>query len=423
MISQYRPMLCGLTVIALAASLLPADAKVNEWTRFRGPDGTGVSDATTIPTQFDESDYNWKIELDGSGHSSPVCWDDRIFLSIVPADNPGSRELRCLSTADGSTIWSYTQAFEDYHNHKFNTSASTTPAVDADHIYFYSASAGEIILEAIDHDGKMAWNRRWKGFSMEHGQAASPILVGDTLVIANDQLEDGGGFVMGLDPKTGKTIWEKERRSGKAGYSTPGVFEAPRTRSGKQVVFFSMTHGVEGVDPDTGKTLWKQDPGFTFRSVGSPVYTAGVVFATVGAGGGGKDSVALDLRSNPEKPEILYRMARDIPYVPTPIAHDGKIYLWQDSGILRCIDARTGETVYEQRVGGNYFSSPILIGGNLWGMSREGRVVVVKAGDEFEILGENEVGAGVHATPAVHRGTLFIRTDTHLISLGGASRR
>jgi hypothetical protein len=254
---------------------------------------------------------------------------------------------------------------------------------------------------------------------MEHGQAASPIPAGDVLVIANDQLEDGKGFIMGIDPRTGKTVWEHPRASGKAGYSTPVIAPAPRTRSGAQVIFVSMTYGFTGVDPDTGKILWEQQPNFTFRSVGSPVYDGGVVFATVGSGGGGKDSLALDLEANPEKPEILYRLQKDIPYVPTPIAHNGRIYLWQDSGILRSIDARSGETIYEKRVGGNYFSSPILVGGNLWGMSREGRVVVVKGGDAFEILGESELGSGVHATPAVANGTMFIRTDTHLSSLGG----
>jgi outer membrane protein assembly factor BamB len=180
-----------------------------------------------------------------------------------------------------------------------------------------------------------------------------------------------------------------------------------------------MTYGFTGIAPDTGKILWEFQPAFTFRSVGSPVHDDGIVFATVGGGGGGKDSVALDLRANPEKPVLLYRLDKDIPYVPTPVAHGGRIYLWQDSGILRCIEARTGKTVYEHRVGGNYFSSPVLVGDNLWGMSREGRVVVVKAGDTFELVAENDLGTGVHATPAIADGVMYIRTDTHLMSLGG----
>jgi len=418
--TMMKPLL-SLSALALAAGLAAHASATNEWTRFRGPDGSGISEATGIPVQFSEADYNWRIPLDGSGHSSPVCWDDKLFLTIVPSDKPDTRELRCLDIKDGRLVWTHEERFEEYHNHKFNTSASTTPAVDADHIYLYAAAADKVLLQAIDHEGKTAWERSWDGLAMEHGQAASPILVGDVLIISNDQLEGGGGFIMGLDRRDGRTLWEHPRTSEKAGYSTPAVVPCPRTASGKQVVFASMSYGYTGVDPDTGKILWEIAPGFKFRSVGTPVYTEGVLLSTVGSGGGGKDGLALDLDSNPEKPETLYRLEKDIPYVPTPVAHEGRVYLWQDGGILRCIEARTGETIYEKRVGGNYFSSPILVGDYLWGMSRDesGPVVVVKAGDEFEIVGENKLGAGVFATPAVHDGVMYIRTTDSLISLGG----
>jgi outer membrane protein assembly factor BamB len=409
--------------LLLFSAFLPTltQAADNEWTRFRGPDGSGISSVTTIPATFTESDSNWSLPLDGTGHSSPVCWDDHLFITIVPHDKPNTRELRCLSIADGSTLWTHEQRFEDYHHHKFNNPASTTPAIDADHIYLYAASADKVLLQAIDHDGKTSWERSWKGLVMEHGQGASPILVGDVLIIGNDQLDGGDGFIMGLDRKTGKTLWEHPRTNEKASYSTPAVVPSDRTASGKQVVFASMTYGLTAVDPDTGKLLWEITPGFQFRSVGTPVFTDGVLFTTVGAGGGGKDSLALDLNANPEKPETLYRLTKDIPYVPTPIAHDGRIYLWQDGGILSCIDAKSGKPIYEKRVTGNYFSSPILLGDHLWGFTRDegGRVVVVKAGDDFEIVAENQVGSPVYATPAVHHDTLFIRTDDALISLGG----
>ncbi|MEM7145628.1 MAG: PQQ-binding-like beta-propeller repeat protein [Verrucomicrobiota bacterium] len=401
--------------------LLPALASANEWTQFRGPNGSGIAPDTSIPPEFTEDDYNWSIPLDGTGHSSPIAWDDKLFITIVPNEDPGTRELRCLNISDGSSIWVHSQEFDSYHNHKFNNAASTTPAIDADHIYLYAATEDGMLLQAIDHDGKLAWERDWNGLVMEHGQAASPILVNNTLIIANDQLDGGNGFIMGLEPKTGKTLWEHERINEKANYSTPGVFPHPNTDSGKQVVFVSMTYGFTAVDPNTGKILWEITPGFGSRSVGTPVHTDGVLFATVGSGGGGKDSLAVDLTSNPEKPETLYRLNKDIPYVPTPVAHDEKIYLWRDGGILSCLDAKSGEPIYEERVTGNYFSSPILVGEHLWGFTRDenGRVVVVKAGDDFEIVGENELNSPVYATPAVHNGTMFIRTNDALISLGG----
>ncbi|MEM8955913.1 MAG: PQQ-binding-like beta-propeller repeat protein [Verrucomicrobiota bacterium] len=409
-----------LTFLLLIVIVPSGMTRANEWTQFRGPLGSGIVPDASIPPKFTESDYNWSVPLNGRGHSSPVCWDNHVYITIVPTDRPNTRELRCIKIEDGSTVWTHSHEFEAYRNHKFNTAASTTPAVDGDHIYLYAATESGVLLQAINHEGTLAWERQWNGLAMEHGQAASPILVNNTLIIANDQLNEGGGFIMGLERMSGKTLWEHPRVMEKASYSTPGTFPHPNTESGKQVVFVSMTNGFTSVDPDTGKILWEITPGFRSRSVSTPVYTNGVLFATVGSGGGGKDSLALDLTSNPEKPETLYRLNKNIPYVPTPVAHNERIYLWQDGGILMCLDATSGEPVYEKRVTGNYFSSPILVGDHLWGFTRDenGRVVVVKAGDDFEIVGENELNSPVFATPAVHDGTMFIRTDDSLISLG-----
>ncbi len=413
-----RPLL----LLALAALLSPS-TDAQEWTRFRGPDGGGIGRMTGLKSQLSEADYAWSAKLDGIGHSSPVLWGERLFLAIAAADG-ANRRLECYDAASGERLWTWEVPGEAHHLHKFNTFASATPTVDADRVYVAWASGQRTEAVALDHAGNLAWRREWPEFAADHGFAASPILVDGTLVLHTDSVERKRSFVLGLDPATGESRWEVERVTEGAeekhltAYSTPAAV----TVGGRTMVVVLQTNdGWKGLDPGSGEVLWGFDGEYTQRSVGSIATGGGLVFATFGSGSQGRQGTALRPKASGD-PEVAYSLGLSdgLGYVPTPLFHEGRLYLMVDSGIFTCLDAATGKRIYRERVGGNYFASPIVAGGKILALSREGELVALKPGDEFEILGRSQLGDAASATPAVAGNRLYVRTDTHLICIPGS---
>src|ERR1044071_539539 len=173
----------------LAIPLTFGRAGAQEWTRFRGPNGTGISAATTVPIQFSEGDYNWKVSLPGKGHSSPVVWGKRIFLTSAEEDR-GKRHMLCLSAADGSTLWDSVENFTPYKHHDLNTCASSSPTVDEKCVYFLWATRDGVVAEAWTHDGKPVWKRDLGKLAIQHGIGTSPVIVGNILAFSVTQEEE-----------------------------------------------------------------------------------------------------------------------------------------------------------------------------------------------------------------------------------------
>lgn len=402
---------------------LHLSAPAQEWTRFRGPDGKGIGKMSGLKNVITRDDYLWSVKLDGSGHSSPVLWGEKLFITIAAADG-AERRLVCYDAATGKELWTWKSPVESHHLHKFNTFASATPVVDEKRVYVGWASGQRTEAMAVDHGGKELWKREWPEFTSDHGFAASPILADGVLILHTDSVELKKSRILGLDPETGATIWEVERVTAGAedkhttAYSTP----APMTIDGKTVVVFLQTNdGWKGLDPKTGEVIWAFDGELTLRSVGSIAVDGDVVFATVGQGSQGRDAIALRPKAGGD-PEVVYRLglADGLGYVPTPLFHEGKLYLWRDDGVLTCRDAATGQSFYvRERIGGNFFSSPVIADGKLVGLSREGELVIVKTGEVFEILGRSQVGTGASASPAVANNRLYLRTDDELICVAG----
>lgn len=409
---------CLLLLTALQFSV-----SAQEWTRFRGPEGKGIGKMSGLKNEISRDDFLWSVKLDGVGHSSPVIWGEKLFITIAAADG-SERRLVCYDAATGKELWAWKSPVESHHLHKFNTFASATPTVDEKRVYVGWASGQKTEVMAVDHGGTEIWKREWPEFTSDHGFAASPTLVDGVLILHTDSLEKKKSLILGLDPETGKSLWEVERVTEGAeekhttAYSTP----APMTINGKTVVVFLQTNdGWKGLDPKTGEVVWAFDGEYTLRSVGSVAVNGDVVFATVGQGAQGRDAVALRPKAGGD-PEVVYRLglADGLGYVPTPLFHEGKLYLWRDDGILTCRDADSGKPIYKERIGGNYFSSPIIADGKVIGLSKEGELVIVKAGEVFEILGRSQIGTGASATPAVANNRLYLRTDDELICVAGS---
>ncbi len=403
----------AFTLAVVVSCLLPAGAQ--EWTRFRGPNGTGISDAKTIPVQWTENDYNWKITLPGGGHSSPVLWGDRIFLNC--ADEGQAEFINvCVSATDGKTLWERRYPVGDYHTHKFNSFASGTCAVDEERVYFVRQEGTHCFLVALNHDGQPAWEFPLGDFESQHGSGFSPIVYGDLVVLAYEQSKPGR--IVALDRKTGELQWEIPRSGGMADYSVPCVFD--QRGQPPRLLFNTSEDGINAVDPADGKIAWRTGPVLRLRSVSSPVFVDGLTFASCGSGGGGNYVVAIKPpASGHGEAEVQYEVKKSAPYVPAPLAYGELVFLWNDGGIVTCIVAKTGEELWRERVGGNFFSSPVCIDGKIYNTSTDGKVTVLRAADRFEQLGTSDFDELSHSTPAVANGRVFYRTFGHLISIGG----
>jgi outer membrane protein assembly factor BamB len=425
-----------LTCLALAAAVLIVVAGVRagegDWPRFRGPNGQGISDATAVPVKWTESDYNWKVKLPGTGHSSPVLWGDRIFLTCTDAES-AKRMVVCLKAADGSKLWQRDYESKAYAQNNDNSFASATPAADAGGIVVTWSTPEEITLLALDMEGKEVWRRNLGPLVAKHGSGQSPVIYGDLVILADDQedlnrMQMSGGLPAGqravgkssliaVDRKTGRTCWQIERGTGLAAYSTPCIYQAEG--GPPQVIFSSTAHGITGVDPATGKVAWEVGGIFKDRCVGSPVVAPGLVLAGYGLGSRGLLYVAVRPAAGEKKAEIAYEIQKPVPLVPTPLVKDGRLYLWYDDGTVACLKVETGEVVWREKAGGSYYGSPVWVSGRLYCIARNGDVVVLAAADKFEALARVPLGEASFATPAVAGGVMYLRTLNHLHSLGG----
>jgi outer membrane protein assembly factor BamB len=385
-----------------------------EWPRFRGPNGSGVSPAKTIPTTWTEQDFNWKLPLPAAGHSSPVLWGTNLFITTGD-DKARQVSVICVSATGGQVLWRKSFPFTPHPKNNLNTFASASPAVDQHRVYVCWSSPAHFTLMALTHAGQVVWEKDLGPFASQHGGGASPIVYQDKVVLGNEQ--DGEGFLIAVNAATGKTQWQNPRSSKETVYSTPCVY-AP-TNAPPALIFTSHSHGFCAIDPDSGKVLWELTDVFDKRVVSSPVLGSGLIFGACGSGGGANYLVAVRPGSPVKKPEVAYTIRRSAPYVPTSVCVGDRLFLWGDNGMVTCVQAASGEVKWQERVGGTYFSSPLWVAGRLFGISAKGEVVVVEASDRFRVLARNPLGEVTHSTPAVAGGRMYIHTTKSLISVGG----
>jgi outer membrane protein assembly factor BamB len=415
-------------LLAILALMLFASAggraADNDWPRFRGPNGQGISDATTVPVQWTDKDYNWKVALPGTGHSSPVVWGDRIFLTCADAQT-AKRMVLCLAAADGRTLWQRDYPSKTYGQNEENNYASATPAADADAVYLTWTAPEEVVLLALDHAGTEKWRRRLGPYPTRHGSGTSPIVYQDLVILSNDQegtrfvSSEGKSFIVAVDRTSGETRWQSDRRTVLAAYSTPCVFRADG--GPPELIFTSTAHGITAIDPATGKVNWEIDRIFLDRCVASPVLAPGLVIASYGYGNRGTRLVAVRPGSKAKgvEPQVAWDMKKDVPLIPTPIIKDGRLFCWADDGTVTCLTVETGRPVWQERLGTQFFASPVCVNNRLYGISKKGEVFVIAAADKFELLARVPLGEPTNATPAVAGGVMYLRTASHLMSLGG----
>jgi outer membrane protein assembly factor BamB len=403
--------------------LLASVSQGQEWTRYRGPNGQGISQAKTIPVKWTKKDYNWKVNLPGGGHSSPVVWGDKVF--ITSGDQKTDHGfLLALRVSDGKILWQKQYSLTPFRPNPRNSYATATPVVDADHIYVLWPTPKETILVALNHDGGEIWQRTFGGVHCQHGAGSSPIVFNDIVVFTHEHEDKGSKDAqsawIAVDRKTGQTRWRLDRKtSPKTSYSTPCVYSPPTDE--QQLIFTSLAHGMTGVDPGTGTIVWELNSAFISRVVSSPVIAGELLIGACGDFSSGKRLIAIQPGTTDKStgPTEAYKFDdSSMPYVPTSLAQAGLLFTFHDRGFVSCLRSATGEQLWREKPANQFYGSPVWANGKLYCITTNGDVVVIKAATTYELLSVNPLGEKSHSTPAVAGGRMYLRTYSHLISIG-----
>ena len=390
-------------------------ACAQEWTQFRGPGASGLSEAKGVPAKISKANIKWSRALPGTGHSSPVLWGDTVFLTATDEDSGGVRYIMALDAKNGEEKWRNKQTFGIYRQHRFNDFSSSTPCCDGKGVFVTWTSPKGVEVVALDHSGKQRWKKMLGKFYAKHGSSASPVLAGGTLIIGSHG-ENGASFIVGLDPENGEEKWKIKRDSNdKGAYSTPVT---RRAHDGiLELVFSSTSHGITALNPADGKIRWEHDAGFSQRCVGGPVISGNTIFVAAGSGQGGKESAVVNVSDG--KPRIAWEAGlKGLPYVPTGLSFKGLMFLLNDGGIMTCRRANDGKILWQERVVGPPYSSPVCVNDKIYCCSKEGELNVLLASDKLEPISSFKFPEGIYATPAVVGGNIFIRTFSKLYCIG-----
>tara|TARA_B100001123_G_scaffold200076_1_gene227335 strand:+ start:2327 stop:3622 length:1296 start_codon:yes stop_codon:yes gene_type:complete len=393
------------------------------WSRWRGPSGQGVVDGSGyVDTWSDTANVKWRTSVPGSGHSSPIIWGDQIFLTT---SRSGGRRLTVLSYSrtDGSLLWETdAPAGPVESHHGKNTPASATPTTDGERVYVSFGSRGML---ALDLDGNIVWHRDLGEIQNYHGPAGSPLLYNDTVIIYQDQgasfgagginRESAGAYVTALDAATGEPRW-RTARSASVGWGTPIAISL----GDHDELIVSSSRDVRSYDPTSGEELWTCD-GNLFEVIPTPVVGHGLVFCTSGRAG---PTLAIRPggRGNVTDTHVEWQTTRGSPFVPSPVLYGDYLYTLNDmSSIITCLNARTGETVWQERLGRPQreaiSASPIVVDDKLFVTTDQGITYVLKTGPEFEILHTNDIGARTLASHALVDGVWYMRTVDELLAI------
>ena len=409
----------------------PMQVTVPDWSRFRGPNGTGVSSETDIPTKWSETEnLRWKTPLPGAGSSSPVLTADFVFVSSYSGyGEPGAgqgdekslqRHFSCLDRQSGKILWSKTIANEidedpftgnGLPQHGY---ATNTPVTDGKQVFIFFGKTGVI---AYDLKGNEQWrksvgtssgNRRW-------GSAASLILLDDKLIVnAAEESET----IFALSKATGETIWKSEAGSLELCYSTPAVVKVDENRTDLVV---AVPEEVWGLNPDNGKLTWYVETSLTGNLSPSVIVDGNKVFVFGGYRSKGSLAIKVGGKGDVTDSNVLWT-SRSTSYVPTPVLDNGRLYWIDDNGFYHCLDAENGKSIDKQRVpmqsggGRAVYASPLNINGKIYAQSRYNGLMVFEPGDKMDLVEQNTFDdeSQFNATPAVDNGQLFLRSDKFL---------
>jgi outer membrane protein assembly factor BamB len=416
------------TLLLFSTTLFAGD-----WPQWRGPDSNGVSSETALPLKWSASEnVAWKVPLPGRGMSTPIVVGDRVFVTsqigagIVDATsaryegpipkNEGTVTfvIQCFRRSDGRLEWKREVQPELPLPavHMFHNLATPSPVSDGERLYCWFGT-GQLL--ALTFDGTVVWQRSiardYSTFKVQWAHGSSPVVYKNTLILQCDH--DPAGYLLALDCRTGKQVWKTDRGSGLRSYSTPLVVAVGDRRE----LVVNSNPRIDGYDADTGEHLWYTD-GNCRVPIGMAVAAGGIVYASRGYNSGPFLALRPGGRGDVTGTHVLWRIATGAPYVSSLLYYQDLIYMATEVGVVRCVDPKTGETVWAERLGGNFSASPIGAEGRVYLLNEEGEAVVLAAGRKYNLLARNTLGELCRASPAVSGSRLFIRTDQNLYAIG-----
>jgi outer membrane protein assembly factor BamB len=439
-----------IPAIAFGLSVcLAANVRAQNWPTFRGPNGSGVADGQPLPTSWDaarSTNILWTTPLPGLGHSSPVVWGDRVFVTLAissaanPNHNPKDGDIEpshdqsahewrvyCLDKRSGTVLWSRTahQGVPKVKRHVKATQANATPVTDGRVVVVSFGSEG---LYSYDMNGNLLWKQDLgildPGYAgqpeLSWGFASSPVIYQGLVILQCDIQK--GSFIAAFNLEDGTRAWRTQRDDIPA-WSTPVIYRG-KTRT---ELVTSGSKYYRGYDPLTGKELWRLRDGSEVK-VPSPVIANDLFYLT---GGNPRGREFYVVRPNAHgdisipatqdsSSHVAWRQQRGSPYTPTPIVYGNHLYVCNDNGVLTVYDAQTGRQVYVHRIGttnSTFSASPIAANGHVYFSSEDGEVFVVKAGPTYELVATNRMGEPLMATPAASDGIILIRGQRHLFAV------
>ena len=402
---------------------IPCFADDGNWPQWRGPRGDGTTNETGFPTRWSTTEnVRWKTPITGRGHSSPIVWGDRIFVTSAietgDAMEPKDRLLLCLDRKDGSILWQKTVVKAKLEGiHKLNSRASSTPSTDGERVYVTFLDNPKVVVASYDFKGNEVWRMSPGEFESRHGFCSPPILYKDLVIINCDQDAFGKrkpAYIVALDRKTGHEKWRIDRTHRIRSYCPPLIVEA----AGRTQMVLTGAETVASYDPDTGKNLWTID-GPTEQFVASMVYSKGLFFLTAGFPTYHVMGIKPDGNGNVTKTHVAWHVEKGgAGYVPSPVAHGDFVFLVHDEGRATCRDALTGKLHWNERLGKHHSASPVVAEGLICYTDDDGITWVVKASDKFEVLEKNPIGEDCYASPAFSKGEIFLRGAKHLYCIG-----
>ena len=390
-------------------TVMSSSGAQNQWPGFRGPAGQGIAIAKKYPLKWSKTqNVLWKVSLTGRGNSSPTIWDDRIFITSASIDGK-IRELLCFNRSNGALLWKkQVPAPEKIEKiNPKNSYATATPVTDGERIIAFFGNCG---FFCYDMNGELIWKRNVGEFTTMHGPGTNPVLYRDKVIFVQDQGNNKSVFIA-LNKRTGEIVWSKERDKN-MGWSSPVFVHL----NGHDELIYNGSFKVKGYNPDTGEQLWTSD-GPTKESIPMIVTGSGLIFSVSGRNGtimairpGGKGDIT--------DTHLAWLVKTGGPHVPSPVYHKDRLYVLNDTGILTCLKAGTGEKVWSQRLKGKFTASPVIAADRLIVINEDGLTTILNTGDSFKILYQNEIPEETLASPAVLNGHIYIRTLLNLYCIG-----
>lgn len=416
-------MISVLFALCLTVLNGPAPAAEN-WPEFRGPTGDGHSAATGLPVTWSETEnVVWKTPIHGRAWSTPVVWGRQVWMTTATEDG---REMFavCVDRDTGKVLLDrklFENARPEPLGNDVNSYGSPSPVIEEGRVYVHFGSYGTACLDTRTF--KTVWERRDLPCRHFRGPGSSPILYRDHLILTMDGVDVQ--YMAALDKKSGKTVWKTDRSAewndldsqGKPAaqgdfrkaYSTPLLISV----NGKPQFVVAGAKAAYGYLADTGKEIWKVNyKGFSNAS--RALYGHGMAFVSTGAGPPAIWAIRPDGQGDVTSGNVVWKFNRMMPLKPSPLLVGELLYAVNDSGVVTCLEARTGQQVWQERIGGQFSGSPVFADGRIYFFSEQGKTAVLKPGRTFEKVAENTLADGFMASPAIAGKAFYLRTRTHL---------